>query len=336
MREDAKMRWLVEARNFIEKQGDLTTSSKFTVTLSNSWADEPPRDFPFAPDVTAADVAKLIANTIPSARINEEALLRFDRQWIDSLLPGEEVLSTLIHCYTRLRAILEDGHSLVPAAEREKCKFHRRVTTTTDRLPRAMLACQFPRVAWFKLNKNKLTEYETKSVTVTRGEIEARVKTRYPGAFAGFKPGMTFREECSAYFEVAKQFLVRDGYHVTMAITGTDKFPLFSRLRPLDRADQHVLMRELASQCVRVKARSVIMISEAWTSRALHRYRHAADDPARSEALVLHGVHADGTILNFTACFSRQAGKIVVGEEEMAEGPLPPQLSAVYQALRSK
>src|ERR1039458_683603 len=31
MRNDPKMRWLVEARNFIEKQGDLSTRSRFTV-----------------------------------------------------------------------------------------------------------------------------------------------------------------------------------------------------------------------------------------------------------------------------------------------------------------
>ena len=334
MRQNPKMRWLVDARNFIEKQGDLTTSSKFKVTLSNSWMNGPATEFPLGPEVTAADVAKLLANTIAPALINEEALLRFDRQWIDSLLPGEEVLGTLIHCYSCLSAILQDAHSLLPEEEKEKCKFHRRATTITDRLPRAMLSCQFPRVAWFKLRKNKLTEYETKSVTLTWGEIEKRAKTRYPGVFDGFKAGMTFREECTEYFQVAKRLLVRDGHHVTIAIIGTDTFPIIYELRPQDRADQHVLMRELASQCLRVKGRSVILISEAWISRALHRYRHAADDPGRSEALVLHAVNSGGTILNFSVPFSREGKKITFGDDETLEGPVPPQLLAVYQALR--
>lgn len=336
MRSDPKMRWLVEARNFIEKQGDLTTRSRFTVTLSNSWEDQPAQEYPLGPEVTAADVAKLIANTIPPARVNEEALLRFDRQWIDSLLPEEEVLSTLIHCYGQLRSVLRSAHDLLAEVEREKCHFHQLPIVSNEHLPRAMLNCDFPRVAWFKLKKNKLVEYERKSVTFSRLDRRAKeVKERYPGAFDGFRPGMTFREECDAYFNMAKQFLVRDGHHVTTAILGFDGTPpQISQLRPADRADQHVLMRELASQCIRLKARYVILVSEAWRSAARARYRHAADDPQRSEALVLHGLHVDGTILHRAVAFSRDPKGIRLAADEKSEGGVPPQLSHVHAALQ--
>jgi len=41
MREDPILRWLVEARNKIEKQGDLETRSMLKLTFSSAWTDAP-------------------------------------------------------------------------------------------------------------------------------------------------------------------------------------------------------------------------------------------------------------------------------------------------------
>lgn len=130
-------------------------------------------------------------------------------------------------------------------------------------------------------------------------------------------------------------FLQRDGYHIPMAIVGTNRAPLMFQLRPADRADQHAMMRDLASRCERAKARWCIFISEAWTAPSGSPYMRAAHNPRRGEALVLHGVHADGRKVLCKAMFYRAGKKIVLRPEEVSEGTLPPAMRAIAQALRA-
>ncbi len=163
------------------------------------------------------------------------------------------------------------------------------------------------------------------------------VNDRYPNlpsAFAGMTVAKTFREMCVGWFQAAKVFLQRDGYHTPMAIVGTDRAPLMFQLRPADRADQHAMMRDLASRCERAQARWCVFISEAWTARAGSPYKHAAHDPRRGEALVLYGIHADGTKILCRAVCSRAGKNIVLQPEEVSEGSIPPAMGAIDRALR--
>jgi hypothetical protein len=338
MKEDKKMRWLVESRNFIEKQGDLATRSRFLVTLSNSWSDEPTREFALGPEVPAADVAKIIANSIPNAKINEAALLRFERQWIDSQFPDAEVLTTLVHCYANLQDLLLSAHSIV-LPPKPDCSFEDDASATNELLPASMLQGQFPRIVWFKLQKGKLAEYETLSKTITREESEQSAQEHYPTlstAFSGLKSAKTFREQCVAWFQGAKIFLERDGFHTPMALIGTERIPLMYQLRPADRADQHAMVRDLASRCARANAVWCVFISEAWTALASSPFKYAANDPRRGEVLVLHGIHADGSVVECRAVFTRTGKKIALQPEVVSEGVFPPLMQPIVAVIQKR
>lgn len=336
MRSDPKMRWLVEARNYIEKQGDLSTRSRFLVTFSNSWDSELVREFKFGPDVMPKDVVELIANSIPDAKITEAALLKFDRAWVDSMLPEEEVLTTLIHCFLVLQSVVDSAHELInPETE---CADSSRRKQTNDVLPAAMVGLSFPATKWFKVRRGLLVDYDIRKIVYGREDL-AKYAAEQPAvaeAAKGLELAGTFREKCEAFFEMARVLLVRDGYHITTVIFEAGGIPQFWHLQMDDRAEKHVLMREIATVCRRHQATWFIMIGEAWLAIPHQRYGpHAANYPNRKEALVLHGVHRDGSQLSCVALFSKVNGKTVIGPTTVNDELLPGIMRPIVQVIRS-
>ncbi len=334
MRADPKMRWLVEARNYIEKQGDLSTRSRFLVTFSNSWNPEPEREYKFGPDVVPKDVAKLIANSIPNAKINEAALLKFDRTWVDSMLPEEEVLTTLIHCFLVLRSVVDSAHELI--IPEVACADRSQRRKTNDTMPAAMAGVSFPATKWFKLLHGQLLDYSVKKVTIDR-EIFEKYAAENPGikkAAKGLTRTGTFREQCQGFFEMARFLLQKDGYHIPTVIYEAGGMPQFCQVKMDDRAEKHVLMRELAAVCRRHQATWFIFIGEAWLATLDPRYGpHAVDYPNRKEMLVLHGVHRDGTQLSIQAVFSKFGGKAIVGATSINDELMPGVMSPIIEAI---
>jgi len=335
MRKDEIMRWLVEARNFIEKQGDLSTRSRFLITFSNSWDDDTAKEYPLAPEVMPQDVAKIIANTIPDAKINDEALLKLERSWVDSLRPHDEVLSSLIHCYLVLRGVIDSAHSIVSPPG--FCAAHENAKTHTEVLPLPMRGFSFPRTEWFRVKNGQIVEYEVKAKVITRQEMAEYLVDAPTGvkeAAKTFKGVGTFKETCAAYFNMARAILVNDEYHGPMAFFEAKGMPQFCQLRMDDRAGKHVLFRELADQCRRHDANWFIFIGEAWLAIPDGRHGpHAATYPNRREALCLQGVHHDGTQLQFMALFSRRLEKVTLSETAVIEQPLPGVMNPIVRAI---
>lgn len=87
MRNDSTLKWLKEARNFIEKEGDLLTLSRARISVIESWFSDPIFEMDIPPLTKTEDTAKLSAHHISSKEIYNVGLLRFERRWVDSKLP---------------------------------------------------------------------------------------------------------------------------------------------------------------------------------------------------------------------------------------------------------
>lgn len=179
MRGDKRLRWLVEARNKIEKQGDLETYSTFTVEHTDSWLPPEKRMLELPPGTRPEDTAKIIAATYPESKCGEGAILKLSREWVDSEMPTQEILNLLVHAYSVLQAVILDAHRLLGQGLRESCPFYAALRKSTSRLPEGMTAFQFPAVSWFSLEHGVLKEYDHKRKTLTRAEIEKTVEERY-------------------------------------------------------------------------------------------------------------------------------------------------------------
>ena len=111
MRDDRVMSWLVQARNTIEKQGDLDTHSIARVHVAGDWLLGPVAELKVSPTDTAMDLVRRlqIAGGLPD-RVRREGVLVVERRWTVEDLDGQELLDALAHCFGVLAAIVADAH----------------------------------------------------------------------------------------------------------------------------------------------------------------------------------------------------------------------------------
>lgn len=317
MKEDPVLRWLVEARNRIEKQGDLKTKSRLKVTLSLSWQDGPLSESELSPMTTADEIADQMIEEIPPQLRSEGAILKIERRWVEAELPDYEILEALSHSYVVLHELISDAHEhLLAPVKPSDCPSN---STEAQTILERAVSLDNPRVLWIKLRDGQQAVVAPDFQKVTRESLEEaanRYGLRQLRRHASQQRN-SFQDECARWFQIAKQMLQVDKHHSSIALLKTEKTMHFVPLEMNDRAEKHIALRHLAQQAKHLDAGTVFLINEAWTARAeeLSDQLHAVDSRHRSESLVLLGLKSDGTFATFMARFSRIGGAIVLEED---------------------
>lgn len=102
---DSVMTWAKDARNVIEKEGDLemysnlATSVLFSHVPSQDFIINTPRPFLIQADINK--IAKLAKSKLP-AGVLDAAVLQIERRWVANSLPNHELISALTYIYARL------------------------------------------------------------------------------------------------------------------------------------------------------------------------------------------------------------------------------------------
>ena len=339
MRQDKRMKWLVEARNKIEKHGDLDTHSLFEVEYSDSWLSPAKRIFNIPPSSRPEDMATVIASMYPKSKCTEGAILKLTRKWVDSEFPDEEILAVLIYVYSRLINLLLEAHGLFPQTDIASCEFHSLHSRSAAELPEFMIGLQFPATSWFSLKEGKLRAFEEKLEKITLADAKNTVQNHYDGfrdTEIDLAPGSSFVRTCTALFNRGKHMLQTDGYHSMIAIIYTERGIHLARFRPADRADKHIMVRELASKCERLQAIACVIINEAWVAPPSSQHGpYAVNHPDRQEALSLVGFHRDEGFESRIVIFERQDGRIQFRDDELTPIPSPDLLTPVSDAIKS-
>ncbi len=120
MREDAVLRWLVDARNRIEKEGDLELRSTARVTVIASWLPTPYDEFDVPPLLPPHAIATVLAERDIPKELRETGVLKVERRWVSATLPDRELLDACGHVYSFLDALLGE-------AEEESCAGRRAI-----------------------------------------------------------------------------------------------------------------------------------------------------------------------------------------------------------------
>jgi hypothetical protein len=337
MRADPVLRWLVDARNKIEKQGDLDTRSTLKLTFSSTWADATATEKQLPPSTKPDEVAWHLALVVPRENMADEALVKVERRWVDSEMPESEILDALCHCYGTLLEIIIDAHQQLLVSELVECAFADTVKSTNYELPRIMLFASNPRVVWLKLKTGESISIGSESQVYPISESEPVVRRHYgydSTIMEGLKKAKDFREQCAAWFQLARRHLEVDGYAVPTAVLWTPRTAHFFQLVMLDRAEKHIVIRELADKARRLNAISLMLINEAWVAPVAFAStgKHAIECPNREEALVLHGLTNKGRAVHCHVRFQRKAGKIVFGAEQVTESE-PPNIFTPFLSL---
>ncbi len=299
------MTWAKEARNSIEKKGDLETFSQIKCRIIASYFGGPetewlPQDIFSSPGQLHAMVPRSL---VSQKQIYEHGTLLIERRWIDKNLPHTEVLDALVHVYDEFRHMLFDLHRILGLQTPTE------LSQIAPPLPQPLL---MDRALYLSVKTGGIvgTRYITREVTDDEALLRKRYK-RAPG-WNKVPHAKSFREICDIYFSNARAVMTKDGFHRPLCILfrGNNLLRIISMDHP-DRASRYVLVRELAQIANRIGADAVMLISEAWTSRKedLPPSGYAVDAENRGEALILNAGDSNGNVYMYDALVVRKKNK---------------------------
>jgi len=319
MRGNPSLRWLVEARNYIVKRGDLELLSKLRIEVIGSYLADEVKIFEedYNPNLTNAEIyTKTVSLGLP-VEVFENSYVKIQRRWIDKNYPNHELGDLLSECWSAVAELLSD------APNSNAVKDH---GSSTPKLPPCMHEQLEMRSILMKVSEETLVPAVIGSERISLDDNDrASIENKYRDTplfrkkdDAGSFASKSFKEQCEFFFEQAKCVLQKDGYHIhlTMIFVG-EMVAEMIEIRNEDKADKYMTMRNLASTMERIGADSFIMFSEAWSAKfdPMNPYRGAAEASTRQETLMLVGATKAGDSYCFSAPFYRDGGVISFGDQ---------------------
>lgn len=262
---DQIMEWAKDARNSIEKEGDLELQSTLDVRLLFSYLEEDDVRVECGReellDATVARLIRVAHQQLPFG-VREAAALRVERTWITSTLPSHELLWGLGYVYSRLYECSESladhlGRQLpvsIPQpsdvtvlrdasrqVELVKLKDRRNYRISTERVD-AVPADQLP-----------------ETVTRTFGELKSEL----------IRP-TSFSTMMSYYSRMAQATFEQWGNHVPMLFLFNNKWaPIYmATFAPADQVEKYFFWRAIGERIALQRAHALVFTSETWLREA--------------------------------------------------------------------
>lgn len=325
------MKWMVDARNRIEKQGDLEAHSFIRAEIVASHLNEGPT---VQVRADLFDGPQELLNSIPDSHrgkhIKHDGVLRIRRRWIENSLPDFELLDALSIAYGHLSRLLDDAHLQidlpVPESRNLETGEYYDSVAMQGRLP-CMIGHEDLRSIDIWLADGKLLEFDRIEQRIDCEQLAPegeRLKDRY-----GLEPKDIFGRTDSAegvlgaLFKTARVMLEKDGHHITILFYFKGKTMLgMTELRPAEHGQKYIMLRNAAYDLVRKGADTVIMIGETWRAPFLpsNPFRRAGDAPEREEFLVATLARKLGDPVQFSARMTRKDGRVTAESTHVLRG----------------
>lgn len=331
---DPIMRWAVNARNKVEKQGDLATLSQIRIELVASYAGHPSTTWaPASVFASLGDIRRSIPESLLDDHVRKHGVLCVQRRWVDEELPDHEILDALAHVYGQLAQMIVELHHhigvIIPDGGPGKGE-HLLLSPLPDGRQKSMEVLEAERTIYIAVRDGREMEIGRipkgpPSVKVTR-----LARKRYgKDAWAGLKEARTFAGMAEIFFAEARRVMLRDGYHIPIMLLWKDLVPLDQiQAWPTDQRAKYMMMRDIAARARQIGANGVTFVSEAWTARRedLPESGFAAEAERRGEALVMFAATSEGEMFSLQAKVTRKRIKThkvkMLGPTERDEGQI--------------
>lgn len=330
MRADPIMRWLVEARNTIEKEGDLEIRSIARVRILASWLAGPIFEAEMPPLIDSHEIAALISQRKLVDRVRKEGVITVERRWVSIGLPDHELLDACAHGFAVLNALVAEAESRFQGAP---------APPEFDRLE-CMIAGPEARSALLHLESGDFVQVARDPHEPSLDDY-ARVEKRYGDMIRAVpKPQDSLGGRVSWQHQVGRGMLLIDKGHRTIAFLLRGGHVI--RMVGLDAEDQaakYLLMESLARDAAALGADEVMIITgEFWTALAVELPHHPdaklrpGERADKGEALVTYGLSRDGSATVLSSDITRLGGDLRLGEVQEVEAAYIQALLPVWRA----
>lgn len=314
---DPIMRWAVNARNKVEKQGDLATLSQIKIELVASYAGHPSTTWaPASVFASLGDIRRSIPQSLLDDHVREHGVLCVQRRWVDEELPDHEILDALAHVYGQFAQMIVDLHrhigAIIPDGGQDQGE-HLLLSPLPDGRQKSMEVPKAERTIYIAVRDGKEMEIGRFPSSPPSARAARLARKRYgKDSWAGLKDVQTFAEMAEFFFDEARRAMLRDGYHIPIMLLWKDLVPLDQiEAWPTDQRAKYMMMRDAAARAGQIGANGVTFVSEAWTARRedLPPSGFAAEAKRRGEALVMFAATSEGEMFSLQAKVTRKRKK---------------------------
>lgn len=335
---DPLMVWMREARNLIEKEGDLEAHSFVRAEVVASYFDIGPAiEAPARLSVAPLQLVKSIPPGAVGDHIRKDGIVRIQRRWVENTLPTHELLDAVAIAFGRLSELVDDAHRQLglPRETVDQSTGEAYSKANRDgRLP-CMIGHADARTLNVWLATGAPVKFETVEKEIDR-EAGPALQARYgmqPAEF--YARSNSAEDQLRSLFAAARKLFDKDGYHITLAFLLLDGKAVHIReLRPGEHGHKYLMMRELAHEVARRGADGVILLGETWAAAAdpAKPMMRAVDSPNRKELLTGMLVTQAGEPLCLVAEIKRDGEAVTLGETAEHAGGAQFAFAPVYEA----
>lgn len=340
LRADPLMRWMVDARNKIEKQGDLDAHSFVRAEIIASYYEEGPRvEVPADLFQSPAELLRSIPTEALRKHVFKDGILRIQRRWIENSLPDYELLDAVGIAYGRIAELVDDAHRELglerPSTMEGTIDRTGGKESRGGRLP-CMIGHDIDRSHNVWLATGQPMELKQETVEIDREQAED-VAGRY-----GLDPKEMFLSKdptpetmLNDLFATARKMFSVDGYAISTAFLLIGARPVnMTQMAVQEHGEKYLVMRTLASNVIKYGADGVILIGESWSAPydPKNPYRRPVDAPEKKEYLSATLVTKAGDPILLHALITRAGDDVTLGDTKTFRNQAQISFAPIYAA----
>lgn len=270
MKEDESLRWLVDARNYVVKEGDIKKYSYTKVRLKDHY-DKELFAAKLNPDISMDFVADLFRQKVKIPdEIKDHSIIEAERVWIVEDFPKVEVVDLLIYCFGILTNLVYLAHEQVQNTNSLLCEKNKHVNVNEDYMVKLHNTVAQGRIVRILYGSGEfMSEMSTMMHRPTEEGME-KAKKRYSKTeqlieLSKNEIGEIPFSKIPYHAESAKHFIGVDGSILPVAfLYFHDKPPVMQFLGMSRPADRYLMFERIAEKVAETRCTAVITVSEFW------------------------------------------------------------------------
>ena len=293
--QDAVMTWARDARNQIEKRGDLELNSTVDVALVISYDEEDDLLLEISDSelimVGVKRLTRFARKHLPSG-VSDSAVVKVERRWVTSSLKDWELLTALSYVYARMYDLCVSlaGH-LDYALD--------------DSIPEPssldLVRTDARKTRYLKLRETGVTRVVYERIKEDPEFVPPNSLVQLVNRFKEQEAVSSLEVAVERYELFARETFERFGSHMPMLFLFDDAWnpiDLISTM-PADQSEKYIFWRSMEDRILYKKAHALIYVYEAWI-RGIDPYAERLTHtlPVRGEILVVIGMEVGGKIVS--------------------------------------
>lgn len=325
---DAVSKWLVDARNRIVKEGDLSTRSYARASIVGSYLEAPSFEAEIDPFVPLPYLATALRKKgIPKGQL-EDGYVVVERRWVVDNLPEQEVLDALAYSYGVLARLVVGAHGQLIAtfaaqtAEGSDIGIHGTPSdlSQSEGRPPCMIDTNEYRAIRLRISSGELVDLQRHPVQIEPEDLHL-AQERYDlsslvGSVGKDDPDR-LRVFAKTILEIAKRILLADKALVPFVfLLLPSKQCNLIRLQFDDRTEKYLIWSAVAADVERTGATAIVTVAESWFAPfdESNPLRPAGELPERKELISVDAISEAGEEISMLQFFERTGEQIQLGD----------------------